>query len=496
MKPADHPALPRARSRGLTSVVECEIKFTVAPDFRLPPSLGTPRPSRLIISTYYDTSSYDLTHAGITLRYRVEQGKRAWQLKLPLCDDRQEIEVVDRHPIPPPALLDLLVLHLKHQQPAPLVTLRVRRTSVIVRRKRRPIAEVSLDTVTAVKDGRVILRFRELEIESLKSGEEEMHDIACLVRRAGAREHDGRPKLFRALSLPTPESAEPPEADAPVADHLTWTLTRHVRWLMAHDPGTRLGTESESLHQMRVATRRLRSVLRAARPILPRDWNESLAEELSWLGECLGQARDLDVQIAYFQEEIGRLDAPDRKPLAQFVAYLQSQRTQVQQTVLSELTSMRYFDLVHRLERAAHDPPVMEATTPETLQALAKREFKKLRKAVRRIGPKPNDAILHAVRIKTKRARHAAELALWSAGKPAARFIKQARAVQDLLGAYQDSVTAESYIRSFFKQSSGDRAAFVAGRLIERQRQRRELLRHELPDLLKALLKRGKQAWF
>ncbi|MCA1958676.1 MAG: CHAD domain-containing protein [Nitrospira sp.] len=477
-------------------MVEREIKFAVAPDFRLPPALGTPQPSRLIISTYYDTLSYDLTHAGITLRYRVERGKRAWQLKLPLCDDRQEVEVVGRHPLPPPTLLDLLVLHLRQRRPVPLVTLRVRRTGVIVRHDRRPVAEVSLDAVTAVKDDHVILRFRELEIESLKAGEEEMRDIARLVRRAGARDHDGRPKLFRALSLPAPESAGPPEAGAPVVDHLTWTLTRHVRWLTAHDPGTRLGTESESLHQMRVAVRRLRSVLRAARPILPRDWNESLAEELSWLGECLGQARDLDVQIAYFQEEIGRLDAPDRKPLAQFVTYLRSKRAQAQQAVLSELNSARYFDLVHRLEQAAHDPPVVEATTPETLQTLAKREFKKLRKAVRHIGPKPNDAALHAVRIKTKRARYAAELALWSAGKPAARFIKRARAVQDLLGAYQDSVTAESYIRSFFKQSQGDQAAFVAGRLIERQRQRREALRHELPELLKTLLKQGKRAWF
>lgn len=495
MKPADPPPLPRARSRGLTSVVEREIKFTIAPDFRLPPSLGTPRPSRLIISTYYDTPSYDLTHAGITLRYRVERRKRAWQLKLPLCDNRQEIEVVDRHPLPPPTLLDVLVLHLRQRRPVPLVTLRVRRTSVIVRRNRRPIAEVSLDSVTAVQDGHVILRFRELEIESLKAGEEELDDIARLVRRAGAREHDRRPKLFRALSLPAPESATPPEADAPLVDHLTWTLARHVRWLMAHDPGTRLGMESESLHQMRVAVRRLRSVLRAARPILPRDWNESLTKELSWLGECLGQARDLDVQIAYFQEEIGQLDEPDRKPLAQFVTYLQSKRAHAQQMVLSALNSARYFDLVHRLEQAAHDPPVVDATTPDTLHALAKREFKKLKKAVRHIGPEPNDAILHAVRIKTKRTRYAAELALWSAGKPAARFIKQARAVQDLLGAYQDSVTAETYIRSFSNESNNTRAAFVAGRLIERQRQRREQLRHALPELLKTLLKRGKQAW-
>lgn len=475
------------------------MKFTVDPDFRLPSALGGPAQSRLIVSTYYDTLSYSLTQAGITLRYRIERGKRAWQLKLPLCHDRQEVEVIDAHrtppKTPPASLVQLLVLHLRQQHLIPLVTLRVRRVSVAVRRRRRPIAEVSLDTVSALKDGHVVSRFRELEIEWRTASEQETKDIEHLVRHAGARDHDGRPKLFRAVSLPPPASAEPPEANAPVADHLKWALSQHVRWLMIHDPGTRLGAESESLHQMRVATRRLRSVLRAARPILPHDWNESLAKELSWLGKCLGAARDLDVQIAYFQKERSRLEAPDRQPLAQFVAYLRSQRTQAQQAVLNELTSVRYFDLVDRLAQAAHDPPVVNATPPKTLRTLAKREFKKLEKTIRHMGSKPDDATLHTIRIKTKRARYAAELARWTAGKAAARFIKQACEVQDVLGSYQDSVTAESSLRSFVKQSAGAHTAFVAGRLVERERQRRESLRKDFQGLLKTLLKRGKRAW-
>lgn len=495
MKLVDHIALPRPQSHGLPSTVEREIKFTIGPDFRLPPALGVPRPPRLIVSTYYDTPLLDLTHAGITLRYRVEKEKRAWQLKLPLARDRQEVEVPDSRGTPPPSLLDLLVLYLKHQPPSPLVTLRVRRTSVIVRRKRRPVAEVSLDLVTAIKDGRITLRFRELEIERLNTDEDAFEELERLVRQAGAREHDGRPKVFRALSLPVPEATTPPKADAPIREHLSWTLTRHVRWLIAHDPGTRLGTESESLHQMRVAVRRLRSVLRAARPILAAGWTAPLSDELAWLGECLGRVRDLDVQIAYFRGELTHLEKPDRPPLKQLVTQLETQRAHAQQALLSELTSARYFDLIHRLEQAAHDPPLVESADSKMLKKLARREFKKLRKAIRRLEPEPRDETLHAIRIKTKRARYAAELAAPLVGKAAARFIKQASMVQDVLGAYQDAVTAESYIRSFFKASSGARAAFVAGRLIERQRHRRETLRKDLPALFKVLLKRGKQAW-
>jgi CHAD domain-containing protein len=244
---------------------------------------------------------------------------------------------------------------------------------------------------------------------------------------------------------------------------------------------------------MRVATRRLRAVLRAAQPVLVSEWADSLQNELTWLSELLGQARDLDVHIAYFNEEAVGLDARDRKPLAQFLAQLRNQRERVQQVVLSELKSARYLELVRRLQLATLEPSVVES--PVTLRELAKREFKKLRKAIRRLGASPTPAKLHAVRIKTKRARYAAELAVWSVGKPASRFIKRAEAVQDLLGNHQDALQAEASIRTFLKQSTNVRAGFVAGRMVERQRQRRREVLDHMKPLLKTLVKRGKQAW-
>ena len=480
-------------SRTVSSKREREIKLSIDSQFRLPAISGAPLPRRMLTSTYYDTVSHDLAHARITLRRRVERGNVAWQLKIPLCDDRQELEVVDRQPLPPAVFRDLLVLHLGERKLVPVATLRVWRTGVRVRRHQVPVAEIALDNVSVVKNGCVLQRFRELEIEQLGADDNRLQDLERLLRRAGAYDHDGRPKLFRALSLPAPAPDAPPAYDAPVVDHLKWALARHVRWLLAHDPGTRLGTESESLHQMRVATRRLRAVLRAAQPVLALEWVGSLQNELTWLSEFLGQARDLDVQIAYFNEEASGLDARDRNPLAKFVTHLQAQRERVQQVMLSELKSARYLELVRRLQQAAHDPSVIDS--PVTLHELAKREFKKLRKAIRRLGPSPNHAKLHEVRIKTKRARYAAELAVWSIGKPASRFMKRARVVQDLLGIYQDALQAEAYIRTFLKQSTSVRAGFVAGRLVERQRQRRETVRKNMTALLNNLLKRGKNAW-
>jgi len=244
---------------------------------------------------------------------------------------------------------------------------------------------------------------------------------------------------------------------------------------------------------MRVATRQLRAILRTTMPPLAPEWADSLRDELRWLGQLLGPARDLDVQLAYFREESAALDARDRRPLTQFIAHLEAQRNNVQEVLLNELKSARYLDLIRRLQQAPQDPTVVESTV--TLRDLAKQEFTKLRNAIRQAGHAPNNAKIHETRIKTKRARYAAELAEPTVGKPATRFINKARAVQDALGMHQDAIQAEAHIRAFLKQSTSARAAFVAGRMVERQRQRREKAREKMQRLLRGLLRRGEKAW-
>ena len=494
-KPPSKPPDPPVVNPTVQSMVEREIKLAIDDHFRLPELPGIPLPRRRLTSTYYDTSQYDLAHAGITLRHRVERGKQAWQLKLPLIKDRQEVELVDRQSksIPPTMFRDLLFLHLGQRELMPVATLRVWRAGIRVRMDRAPVADVTIDQVSVMKDGAVLHRFRELEIEQVNGGDNTLPDLERQLRQAGAENHDGRPKLFRALSLVASGSEPPPESDAPAVAHVKCALARHVRWLLAHDPGTRLGREPESLHQMRVATRQLRAILRAARPLLVPEWANSLRDELRWLGQLLGPARDLDVQLVYFREESAALDARDRRPLTPFIAHLETQRNNVQEVLLHELKSERYLDLIRRLQQAAQDPTVVESTV--TLRDLAKQEFTKLQKAIRLAGHTPNNATIHKTRIKTKRARYAAELAEPTVGKPATRFINKARVAQDLLGMHQDAIQAEAHVRAFLKHSTSVRAAFVAGRMVERQRLRREKARKKMPRLLRGLIKRGEKAW-
>jgi CHAD domain-containing protein len=496
MARADKPSLkspgPVVAHPTVTSTVERETKLAIDDHFRLPKLPGTPLPRRLLTSTYFDTAQCDLAQAGITLRHRVERGKQAWQLKLPLMKDRLEVELVNRETIPPTTFRDLLFLHVRQRKLLPVATLRVWRAGIRVRINHTPIADVTIDHVSVIKDGAMVQSFRELEIEQVNGKDETLPDLERQLRRAGAEDHDGRPKLFRALSLAVPDPDAPPASDAPAVDHVRWALRRHGRWLLTHDPGARLGKEPESLHQMRVATRQLRALLRAAKSLLLPEWADSLRDELRWLGQLLGQVRDFDVQLVYFREESASMDARDRRPLNSFIAHLEAQRSSAQEILLKELQSARYLDLIRRLQEAPRDP---SAESTMTLRDLAKQEFTKLHKTIRQAGHTPNNATIHKIRIRTKRARYAAELAEPAVGKPATRFISKARAAQDALGMHQDAIQAEIYVRAFVKHSTSARAAFVAGRMVERQRLRREKARGKMDRLLCSLIKRGEKAW-
>ena len=70
---------------------------------------------------------------------------------------------------------------------------------------------------------------------------------------------------------------------------------------------------------MRVATRRLRAYLRAARPMLAPDWVTNVRTELAWLGSRLGPVRDLDVLLGHLDKESATLHLPERRAVERLV---------------------------------------------------------------------------------------------------------------------------------------------------------------------------------
>ena len=175
-------------------------------------------------------------------------------------------------------------------------------------------------------DRKIVRSFRELEVELVEGDEKGLAKLGKALRAAGAEEGDGRPKLFQALDLEAPAERTAPGRKASPGEHLQAMLEAQYRAVVAHDPGTRLGRDPEELHQMRVATRRLRAFLRAGRPLLDVDWAESLRLELRWLGGVLGPVRDLDVLVDHLRDDAHALDPGERRVLGRVFHQLEDAR--------------------------------------------------------------------------------------------------------------------------------------------------------------------------
>ena len=82
-------------------------------------------------------------------------------------------------------------------------------------------------------------------------------------------------------------------------------------------------------------------------------------------------------------------------------------------------------------------------------------EFAALRQAVKELPKRPTDDELHNVRIHTKRARYAAELASPELGKRGAKLVERAKEVQDVIGEHQDACVAEERLRALALRGGG-----------------------------------------
>ncbi|WP_411278307.1 CHAD domain-containing protein, partial [Gaiella sp.] len=408
---------------------------------------------------------------GVTLRHRVEDGTGLWQLKLPRESARLELEVAGQATRPPVELVDLLPAYLRGRQLVPVARLRTRRETI-----RANGAEIVDDSVSVLEGQRVARRFREIEIELVEGDERDLRQLVKAMRRSGAVEQGTLlPKLHRALGIPAPAPSRTIEKDASPGEALAVALGHEYRELLIHDPGTRRGVDPEDLHQLRVATRRLRAFLRAAGALVEKEWAVSLREELGWLGGHLGPARDLDVMLERLRDEVAAL-GEDGDGAAGLLIVLEEERSAAYAAVVEVLGDVRYFALLERLESAVAPPLTGDETT---LAAIFHREAKRMRRTFAALGDDPADEVLHRSRIAVKRARYAADLAAPELGRPGERFVAIAKQLQDVLGDHQDAVFAEARIRAW--ADSEPAGAFAAGRLVQLERDRKAAARAAWP---------------
>ena len=452
---------------------EHERKLDAPVGFRLPPLGGRPLAPRVFTSVYYDVPGESLAAVGITLRRRTENGHGVWQLKLPADDSRLELEAEGGPGQPPEELIALLQAHLRRGPLERVAELRTHRSGELVARN-GTTAEVTADEVTVLDAREVRDQFVEVEIELRDGSPDGLDEIADELVSAGAEPGNELPKLFRALGHfpaygPTPRSLE----------ELRSRLRAQLREIERHDPGTRLGRDPESLHDMRVGVRRLRALLRAGNELLAGDTVE-LDERLKQLGRVLGEVRDLDVLLARLDAEAAELGGEDSKRAGSLLAVLRTERSCSRSRLLAALRSDEYLALLDDTARTIDE--LEPSGSAVTLDEIADEASARLRKAVRKLPEAPADEELHAVRKKGKRARYAAELA----GRKT--LVKRAKKLQDVLGGHQDAVVAAERLRELAARSAPEQA-LVAGRLVEREEERRIEARRAWPKAWKKLRK-------
>lgn len=493
--------------------VERELKLAAGPSFHLPPfdalpegvSVEAPEEGRYE-TIYYDTPDLRLARWGVSLRHRSGEG---WTLKLPgeVADGllaRSELEFPGRAGKPPAEALAAVRAYVRDREVAPVARLSTWRRRVRLKDARGPLADVVDDEVTVLDGRRVAARFREVEVELRgDGGQPVLEPVLEQLREAGARpQEDPVPKHVRAIG---PRAEAPPEvAPAPVAadatggDLVRAALATSAAALLRRDPAVRLGGDPEAVHDMRVATRRLRSHLRTFRSLLePSPELANLAGELGWLADQLGEVRDLEVLADRLRREAGELPDADAAIGRKIAGLLEEQVTPARARLIRALNSERYLDLVERLVVLATSPSLAdEGGRPavDLIRELVHRPWRRLRKAVKALPSvaAAEDSELHRIRILAKRSRYAAEAAAPLAGRPAERFAKAVAALQTLLGEHQDSVVAAGFLRSV---GGGTRRSFVAGELHQLERDAQTRARDSFDQTWKAAKSGSLRDW-
>ena len=276
----------------------------------------------------------------------------------------------------------------------------------------------------------------------------------------------------------------PVRSSDPQVRRLEGQVAKQHRSLLRYDVGTRIGSDPESLHQLRVASRRLRAFLAVARDLVDSEWAGQIKEGMRDLGRASNDARDLDVLLGNLREEIRRLDVRDQAAGAALIHKLEDERGELQRALVAALDSGAYERVLDQLAL----PVVPSAATPAPkLDALAARELRRLAVRVRRLGKRPAEDALHALRIKVKRVRYATELGGKPSKKQTERVIASATRMQDILGAHQDAAVTEERLRTLAHELDETGISFVAGRLAERERVKRDDIHDRLPPAWKEL---------
>lgn len=234
---------------------------------------------------------------------------------------------------------------------------------------------------------------------------------------------------------------------------LTAALRDDVDRLFAAEPEVRRDAW-DSVHQMRVATRRLRSVLRSYRSLLRKEPAAEMGTELKWLAGLLGVARDAEVRAERFGDllAVHGADAPD-SVTARLVTAERDRYAAAHAEILTALDGDRYRALREELSRWREKPPLRSAraavASSKFFGIVLRRDRDRVEALIRSEPTVPEDErieTLHDIRKSAKRLRYSCEAAEPVLGDEARSLGSRAKRLQTVLGDHRDAVESAEAI--------------------------------------------------
>lgn len=472
---------------------EVERKLRVHALFRIPPLAGIhwgvaavePGATRNMTAVYHDTHDLALFRWGITLRRREGGDDAGWHVKLPV--DGADRTTRDELHLPldlggigsvPDEYVRMLLAFHRGAPLVPVVTLRSERRPFEIRNALgQPVAELVDDTVAVLDGSRVAATFREIEVEAIPVDGEIDTDVIDAVVNALIAEGAVPGSSSKAASALGPRASAPcdvPESVAaspssPGSAAVLALLTTQTRRLMLNDLRFRRGLP-DAVHQMRVASRRLRSGLKVFRPLLDEEWAAGLRDELGWFASQLGPARDSEVLTDRLERHARELPEVDGRLAWECMKpWLEARTREATAHAHEALDSDRYRALLAALVEACRNPQftaLANRKCAETLPPLAHKSFQVLRSVIDALDDRSPSEQWHEARIDAKRARYAVEAIAPVFGRKAEELASVLSDVTEVLGDHQDAYVGQAALRE--RMLTGDvdpSTAFALGLL-------------------------------
>ena len=450
-----------AKSAGTARYVEVERKYDVPGSTVFPSFDGIAMvarvekfPAQAMDAVYFDTPGHDLARNHITLRRRTGGSDAGWHLKLPAgTDTRTEVHAsldggtqADGTEVPT-ELVDIVAAIVRGRALVPVARIATIRSVVkLYGTDDDALAEFADDEVSAWAmnpDGGpgTEQHWHEWELElahgERDGGTELLTRLENRLFDAGAEPAGHGSKLAKVLGPAVPGRPDPP------ADPVHRAVAEQVNRLLEWDRAVRADGD-DAVHQMRVTTRQIRSLLQASEVAFGLTEGSSILTELRELAGVLGTARDAEVLADRYQ---GALDSLPphlvRGPVRRRLVDGAWQRYHGGlNRALKAMRSQRYFRLLDSLdELVGTPPPAPDAQHPPATIASS---YHRVRKAARAVAdattPEDHDEALHRIRKAAKRLRYVA------AATGDAKVSERAKLIQSLLGDHQDSVISRTHL--------------------------------------------------